>query len=126
MKKHKNIERIKYLAYHHKKVRVRKKNLKRLNRSIEMRKPCKVNRATLFGGNWHHGSHAGLFSLGLGSSKSYERPIGAGFRLLPPIIVDRGTVKFLPPENVDRCVMCGEIIPEGRQVCPNCERSVKE
>lgn len=23
----------------------------------------------------------------------------------------------------DRCVCCGEIIPEGRQVCPNCERS---
>lgn len=21
----------------------------------------------------------------------------------------------------DRCVCCGEIIPEGRQVCPNCE-----
>ena len=24
-------------------------------------------------------------------------------------------------ENVNRCVCCGEIIPEGRQVCPNCE-----
>ena len=22
---------------------------------------------------------------------------------------------------VDRCVICGEIIPEGRQVCPMCE-----
>lgn len=22
----------------------------------------------------------------------------------------------------DRCVMCGEIVPEGRQVCPICER----
>lgn len=21
----------------------------------------------------------------------------------------------------DKCVICGEIIPEGRQVCPNCE-----
>ena len=21
----------------------------------------------------------------------------------------------------NRCVCCGEIIPEGRQVCPNCE-----
>ena len=21
----------------------------------------------------------------------------------------------------NRCVMCGEIIPEGRQVCPKCE-----
>lgn len=24
-------------------------------------------------------------------------------------------------ENVDRCVCCGEIVPEGRQVCPACE-----
>jgi hypothetical protein len=24
-------------------------------------------------------------------------------------------------ENADRCVCCGEIIPEGRQVCPGCE-----
>ena len=23
---------------------------------------------------------------------------------------------------VDRCVMCGEIIPEGRQICPRCEQ----
>lgn len=23
--------------------------------------------------------------------------------------------------NADRCVCCGDIIPEGRQVCPNCE-----
>lgn len=22
----------------------------------------------------------------------------------------------------DRCVMCGEIIPEGRQICPRCEK----
>jgi hypothetical protein len=24
-------------------------------------------------------------------------------------------------DNADRCVCCGEIIPEGRQVCPKCE-----
>ena len=29
-------------------------------------------------------------------------------------------------ENDDRCVSCGEIIPEGRWVCPNCERKAKE
>lgn len=23
--------------------------------------------------------------------------------------------------NADRCVCCGEIVPEGRQVCPQCE-----
>lgn len=26
-------------------------------------------------------------------------------------------------ENADRCVSCGEIVPEGRQVCPNCENT---
>ena len=26
---------------------------------------------------------------------------------------------------VDRCVCCGEIIPEGRQVCPACESKVR-
>ncbi len=24
--------------------------------------------------------------------------------------------------NNNRCISCGAIIPEGRQVCPNCER----
>lgn len=24
---------------------------------------------------------------------------------------------------VDRCVVCGEIIPEGRMVCPDCEQA---
>lgn len=28
-------------------------------------------------------------------------------------------------KNVERCVTCGEIIPEGRQVCPNCESAVE-
>ena len=27
-------------------------------------------------------------------------------------------------EMAERCLFCGEIIPEGRQVCPNCERKV--
>ena len=26
----------------------------------------------------------------------------------------------------DRCVCCGEIIPEGRQVCPKCEKMANE
>lgn len=25
--------------------------------------------------------------------------------------------------DADRCVCCGEIVPEGRQVCPQCERT---
>lgn len=41
---------------------------------------------------------------------------------------DRSTILSAYPglcevdiQNVNRCVCCGEIIPEGRQVCPNCE-----
>lgn len=30
------------------------------------------------------------------------------------------------PTRDNRCVFCGEIIPEGRQVCPNCERMVED
>ena len=26
--------------------------------------------------------------------------------------------------DVDRCVVCGEIVPEGRQICLNCEYRV--
>lgn len=25
----------------------------------------------------------------------------------------------------NRCIVCGEIIPEGRQVCPMCEKGLK-
>lgn len=28
--------------------------------------------------------------------------------------------------DADRCVCCGEIIPEGRQVCPQCEGRVEK
>ena len=26
-------------------------------------------------------------------------------------------------ENVDRCAVCGEIVPEGREVCPSCQEN---
>ena len=26
--------------------------------------------------------------------------------------------------DADRCVCCGEIVPEGRQICPQCERKI--
>ena len=32
-------------------------------------------------------------------------------------------VKKIENTNVDRCVCCGEIIPEGRMICPNCEKA---
>lgn len=28
---------------------------------------------------------------------------------------------YLSMSNADKCVCCGEIVPEGRQVCPACE-----
>lgn len=31
----------------------------------------------------------------------------------------------LHPSPADRCVCCGEIIPEGRMVCPNCENGAQ-
>lgn len=31
-------------------------------------------------------------------------------------------VQIIESANADRCVCCGAIIPEGRLVCPNCER----
>lgn len=47
---------------------------------------------------------------------------------------ERGLLKYLPSadvapvvhekrgeSNADRCVCCGDVIPEGRQVCPKCE-----
>lgn len=35
------------------------------------------------------------------------------------------TDKDEPNTNADRCVCCGEIIPEGCWVCPNCLVTVK-
>ena len=29
-----------------------------------------------------------------------------------------------PAVNAEHCVCCGEVVPEGRQVCQKCERSV--
>lgn len=28
--------------------------------------------------------------------------------------------------DADRCVCCGEIVPEGRQVCPQCENGAEQ
>ena len=32
-----------------------------------------------------------------------------------------GDIVALVERNVDKCVCCGEVVPEGRQVCPQCE-----
>ena len=38
-------------------------------------------------------------------------------------VLDKVAKKHLVnPENHNLCVSCGEVIPEGRQVCPNCEK----
>lgn len=36
-----------------------------------------------------------------------------------------GEIVVLLDQNVDRCVCCGEIVPEGRQVCLKCEKAVE-
>lgn len=28
--------------------------------------------------------------------------------------------------DADRCICCGEIVPEGRQVCPQCENGAEQ
>ena len=37
--------------------------------------------------------------------------------------LSKGDIKMA---DADRCVCCGEIVPEGRQVCPQCENGVKQ
>lgn len=32
----------------------------------------------------------------------------------------------LPTDNSNHCVCCGAVIPEGRMVCPTCERRAEE
>ena len=46
-----------------------------------------------------------------------------GYGIHPQIIYQR-RLEWLKSEaeNVDRCVVCGEVIPEGRQACPICEK----
>ena len=34
-----------------------------------------------------------------------------------------GDIVALVDRTVDKCVCCGEIVPEGRQVCPQCEKA---
>ena len=34
-----------------------------------------------------------------------------------------GEIVTLLDRNVDRCICCGAIIPEGRHVCPQCEKA---
>ena len=34
-----------------------------------------------------------------------------------------GDMVALLDKNSDRCVCCGEVVPEGRQVCPQCEKA---
>ena len=37
----------------------------------------------------------------------------------------RDDIQLYRPD-VNHCVCCGAIIPEGRQVCPNCERTLTD
>lgn len=109
MKPPKNTERIRYLAYHHKKARVRKKNLKRLQKYYTQTFDLKGFVQAL----------NDMASKIIDVFRSVATAIGQALRSYPqdpPRLVD----------NVDSCVCCDETIPEGRQVCPSCERSDKE
>lgn len=41
--------------------------------------------------------------------------------------VDNGDeyAAYFSPDNAEHCICCGEVIPEGRQVCPYCEQEDK-
>lgn len=110
----KTIAKVKYLAEHHKKQKVRKKNSRRLNKlrlrlETESRRP-KFNIFSALSGHWYYGSHAGLFSFNLSRSSRFNFGFRAAY--VPPVD---------PYADANRCVCCGAIIPEGRQVCLTCE-----
>lgn len=44
-----------------------------------------------------------------------------GADLVPMFRVRQMIEHYIP---ADRCVCCGDVIPEGRQVCPGCEKEV--
>lgn len=104
----KQIRRITYLSKHAKKARIRKKNAKRLKKYVAqsinlmdvvraISEACKIIVDT-FNKTW------ASISQSLRSYPQYQ-----------PLSVDK----------VDRCVCCDTIIPEGRQICPNCERGLE-
>ncbi len=35
-------------------------------------------------------------------------------------VADEIQLREMQAAGVDRCVLCGQVIPEGRQVCPEC------
>ena len=39
------------------------------------------------------------------------------------ILLRKGEFEVVP-ETVETCVCCGAVVPEGRQVCPSCEKEV--
>ena len=39
--------------------------------------------------------------------------------------INYGEMVSIISRNADHCVCCGEVVPEGRHVCPNCEKAVK-
>jgi hypothetical protein len=41
---------------------------------------------------------------------------------LPLTVMDDCPLKDDVYDNANRCVCCNAVIPEGRQICPNCER----
>jgi hypothetical protein len=37
-------------------------------------------------------------------------------------LIKRENKPLTAPDNAEHCVCCGDVIPEGRQVCPKCEK----
>lgn len=44
-----------------------------------------------------------------------------GQTIFPDENACKESIRWMNENNVETCVCCGEIIPEGRQICPKCE-----
>ena len=71
----------------------------------------------LFGGLAAVGTLTALFIAYIERRRERSRDI----YYLYMIHMEKSSDRRRAHQNVNRCVCCGEIIPEGRQVCPTCE-----
>lgn len=89
---------------------------------------CELNHNKVQSDDWFcaDGERKSDMSLGTDNSEPHmelEPITGEYARYHGELDVRNGTLTIY---GSDRCVCCGEIIPEGRMVCPVCERRANE
>lgn len=55
-----------------------------------------------------------------------SRSVKATIKCARKFITTMPPVYDWSPDTSDRCVSCGAVVPEGRMVCPACERRAEE